>query len=283
MAKITIDKNNKEDKTTLFLYKTFLGRLILKLLTLRIFSKIAGWFLSSYFSKFFIKKFIIKNNINMEDYEEENYRSFNDFFIRKIKQGTRNIDKNGLISPCDSKLSVYKIDENSKFLIKNTYYKVNDLINDSISNEYLNGYALIFRLCVDDYHRYSYIDNGTKPKNIYIKGILHTVRPIALENYNIYKQNSREWTVLHTENYGDVIQVEVGALMVGKIINHHEVYNFKKGEEKGYFKFGGSTIVLLFKENTININKNILDSSHKNIETVVKLGEKIGTKKISKL
>lgn len=273
-------KNNKEDKTTLFLYNTILGRLLLKILTLRIISKIGGLFLSSSLSKIFIKKFIRKNNINMSDYENIKYKSFNDFFIRKIKSNKRpiNTDKNTLISPCDAKLSYYKINENSMFKIKNSYYSINDLIKNDISKEYINGYALIFRLCVDDYHRYSYIDNGTKEDNQYIKGVLHTVRPIALNNYNIYKTNSREWTVLITDNFNDVIEIEVGALMVGKIINHHKKHTFKKGEEKGYFKFGGSTIVLLFKENTIKIKKDILNNSLNNIETIVKLGETIGNK-----
>lgn len=273
-------KNNKEDKTTLFLYNTILGRLLLKILTLRIISKIGGLFLSSSLSKIFIKKFIRKNNINMSDYENIKYKSFNDFFIRKIKSNKRpiNTDKNTLISPCDAKLSYYKINENSMFKIKDSYYSINDLIKNDISKEYINGYALIFRLCVDDYHRYSYIDNGTKEDNQYIKGVLHTVRPIALNNYNIYKTNSREWTVLITDNFNDVIEIEVGALMVGKIINHHKKHTFKKGEEKGYFKFGGSTIVLLFKENTIKIKKDILNNSLNNIETIVKLGETIGNK-----
>lgn len=273
-------KNNKEDKTTLFLYNTILGRLLLKILTLRIISKIGGLFLSSSLSKIFIKGFIRKNNINMSDYENIKYKSFNDFFIRKIKSNKRpiNTDKNTLISPCDAKLSYYKINENSMFKIKDSYYSINDLIKNDISKEYINGYALIFRLCVDDYHRYSYIDNGTKEDNQYIKGVLHTVRPIALNNYNIYKTNSREWTVLITDNFNDVIEIEVGALMVGKIINHHKKHTFKKGEEKGYFKFGGSTIVLLFKENTIKIKKDILNNSLNNIETIVKLGETIGNK-----
>ena len=65
---------------------------------------------------------------------------------------------------------------------------------------------------------------------------------------------------------------------MGRIKNHHQNYSFKKGEEKGYFEFGGSTIVLLFKKDTITIDKDILDNSKDNIETIVKYGEKIGKK-----
>ncbi|MDD2518598.1 MAG: phosphatidylserine decarboxylase [Bacilli bacterium] len=273
-------KKNKEDKYILFFYNTIIGRLLLKILTLNIISKIVGLFLSTRLSKFLIKRFIKKNNINMNDYENVKYNSFNDFFIRQIKTEKRpiNYKENVLISPCDSRLLVYNINEQNIFNIKNSYYNIYDLINNDISKAYYNGYALIFRLCVDDYHRYCYIDSGIKCNNNYIKGVLHTVRPVALDKYNVYKTNSREWTILKTKNFDNVIQIEVGALCVGKIVNHHQKYSFKKGEEKGYFKFGGSTIVLLFKENTIKIDKEILNNSLNNIETIVKLGEKIGNK-----
>ena len=273
---------NKEDKLTLFLYNNVLGRFLLKILTLKFISYLGGLFLSSRISMIFINGFIKKNNINMSDYPNVRYTSFNDFFTRKIIIDARkiNLDKNILISPSDAKLSVYKINNDSKFLIKNSYYDLKELINNKKAKEYINGYICIFRLDVTDYHRYCYIDSGTKEKNNYIKGVFHTVRPIATSKYNIYKQNTRSWTVLKTDNFDDVIQVEVGAMMVGKIINHHETYQFKKGEEKGYFKFGGSTICLLFKNNIVKIDNDIVYNSKNNIETIVKYGEKIGNRLI---
>ena len=271
----------KEDKTTLFLYNTLVGRVILKIITLKIISKIVGFYLNSKLSRKIIPNFIKKNKIDMTDYEEVNYKSFNDFFARNIKKEARVLDQNKkvLISPCDAKLSVYNITDNSEFIIKGSPYKIKDLLNSDLANDYLNGYICIFRLCVDDYHRYAYIDDGYKSKNTYINGVLHTVRPIALNRYNIYHQNAREWTILHTKNFDDVIQVEVGALMVGKIVNLHQNHTFKKGEEKGYFEFGGSTICLLFKDKTIKIDEDILKNTKNEIETIVKLGEKIGKKR----
>ena len=287
VSKINIRHTNKiieikEDKTTLFLYKTFIGRIILKIITLRLISKIIGLFLSTRLSKFIISIIIKKNNIDMSEYVETKYKSFNDFFTRNIKQEKRNIElnKNILISPCDANLSVYRINKDNKFNIKGSSYSINELLKDNISKDYLNGYICIFRLCVDNYHHYCYIDNGYKSANNYIQGILHTVRPIALKKYNIYHQNSREWSILHTENFGDVIQIEIGALLVGKIVNHHSNYQFQKGEEKGYFEYGGSTICLLFKKNTIRIEDDILNNTKNDIETTVKYGERIG-KKIS--
>jgi len=282
-----IEKTKREtcseglNKSLSFLYKTRMGRTCLKVLVKPSVSKISGNFLNTGLSSKMIKRFVRKNNINLSDYENRKFSSYNDFFTRKIAEGKRNIDmdKNAFISPCDSKLSVYRINNDTTFKIKDSYYTVSDLLdNNEIYKEYINGICLIFRLSVDDYHRYCYIDNGTKSPNTFIQGELHTVQPIALEKYNIYKRNSREYTVLHTENFGDVIQIEVGALIVGKIVNHHQVHSFKKGEEKGMFEFGGSTIVLLVKEDTVNIDEEIIENTMRGLETIVKYGERIGTK-----
>lgn len=157
-------------------------------------------------------------------------------------------------------------------------YRISDLLkNDFIARRYDGGYCFIYRLEVDDYHRYCYIDDGTKTDNIFIKGELHTVNPIALKKYNVYKRNSREYTILHTDNFGDVVHMEVGALCVGKICNHHNEYYFSKGEEKGMFQFGGSTIVQIFEKNKIIPDKDIIINSKNGFETIVHYGEKTGT------
>lgn len=277
--KILIEK--KDGQLITFLYRNFLGRLLLKIISAPIISNIVAKILNDRLSIFFIKGFVKKNNINLSEYEDKKYISYNDFFTRKIKSAYRPINENKsvFISPCDSKLSVYKINEASVFKIKNSLYKLEDLLNDKkLASRYKDGYCLIFRLCVDDYHRYCYIDSGTKGKNKVIKGKLYTVRPIALENYNIYKENSREYTILETNNFGSITQIEVGATLVGKIKNHHQKYKFSKGEEKGYFEFGGSTIVLLVEKDKVKLEKEILNNTKNGYETVVKYGEKIGIK-----
>ena len=150
----------------------------------------------------------------MDDYEEKKYHSFNDFFTRKVKSKKRpiNTNKNILISPCDAKLKVYPIEANALFNIKNSIYRVKDLINDeSLIKKFLNGYVFVFRLCVDDYHHYSYIDDGYQDGNHFINGVLNTVRPIAVDSKPIFIQNQREWTLLHTKNFGDILDIEVGA------------------------------------------------------------------------
>lgn len=266
----------KEDKINLFLYNTTLGRIILKIIVNPFISKIVGYFQETKLSAITIRKFIKKNNINIEEYENKKYKSFNEFFTRKIKKDKRKIDKKKevLISPCDGKLMVYKLNKENTFKVKHSYYTIEELIGEKISG-YENGYALIFRLCVDDYHRYIFIDDGIKGKSKNIKGKLHTVRPIAINKYKVFSQNERTITMLHTTNFDDLIQIEVGALMVGKIINNNKI-KFKKGEEKGYFKFGASTIIILI--NNVKIDEDIINNSQNNIETIVKLGEKIGIK-----
>ncbi len=271
--------NEKQGQLLKKLYGTADGRRLLKFLTLPIVSMAAGDFMNSIFSKPLIRPFILKNHIDTSQYQMRNFHSYNQFFTRRIKPDKRPIDfaPSHLISPCDSKLSVYEIDEHSIFRIKESMYRVSDLLrNDFLARRFIGGYCMIFRLEVDDYHRYCYIDNGTKTGNTFIRGELHTVNPIALRRYNIYKRNSREYTVLHTENFGDVVQVEVGAMLVGKIKNHHKEHSFSRGEEKGMFEFGGSTIVLLVEKGRITPDADLLKNTSEGYETVVKYGEKIG-------
>lgn len=274
-----ITTNEKQNKVLDRLYNTADGRRLLKILTRPLISKIAGDFMDSVFSKPLIKRFIRNNNIDTSQYVMKRFRSYNDFFTRKVKPEKRPIDFDPahLISPCDSKLSVYPIDDKSIFRIKGSMYRVSDLVrNKFLARRYLGGWCMIFRLEVDDYHRYCYIDDGIKTGNTFIRGELHTVNPVALKRYNIYKRNSREYTILHTENFGDAVQVEVGAMMVGRIKNHHTEYRFRKGEEKGMFLFGGSTVVLLFEKGRVRPDKDILINTEEGYETVVKYGERIG-------
>ena len=274
-----IASNDKQEYLLKKLYGTVDGRILLKFLTEPIISMMVGDYMNSVFSKPLIKPFIKRNNIDTSQYLMRNFRSYNQFFTRRIKPERRPIDydPSHLISPCDSKLSIYEIDRRSIFRIKNSLYRVNDLLkNDFLARRFVGGYCMIFRLEVDDYHRYCYIDNGTKTGNTFIRGELHTVNPIALRRYNIYKRNSREYTVLHTENFGDVVQIEVGAMLVGKIRNLHSEHSFARGEEKGMFEFGGSTIVLLFEKGKVTPDRDLLKNTAEGFETVVKFGEKIG-------
>lgn len=284
MIYISRERNSKENIITKsgrsldFFYSTFIGRLLLRIVITKPISNLGALYMNSRFSKIKINRFIDKNDINTFEYDDKKYKSYNDFFTRKVISCKRPImsNKNTLISPCDGRVLAYTINDDLTLKIKNSYYSINTLVEKDIMDEYKNGIALVFRLSTDNYHRYCYIDSGTKGRNYHIKGVFHTVQPISLKNYNFFKTNSREYTVLNTNNFDKVIQVEIGALMVGRIKNNHEEYEYKKGEEKGYFEFGGSTIVLLFKKGVISLDNDILENSNEDIETIVKYGEKIG-------
>ncbi|WP_034537959.1 phosphatidylserine decarboxylase [Carnobacterium inhibens] len=275
--------NNKRSlsQVTLFLYQTPLGRLLLKGLISVPVSNYAGIFLNSPYSKWLIKGFINNNKINMKEFIKKDYTSFNDFFTREINLKFRTIDRSPfhLISPCDGRLSIYKIDKNSTLNIKSSTYTLDELVqNESIAEEYNNGYCLVFRLEASDYHRYHFIDDGNQEENIVINGVLHSVQPIAIHKYPVFKQNSRSYTIMQTSHFGKVIQMEVGALLVGKIRNYYQKKRFLRGSEKGHFEFGGSTIILLFKDQCIQLNDDIILNSCNDLETVVKMGEHIGSK-----
>ena len=277
-----IEGADGQDRLLAALYGCAAGRLLLKPLTAPGLSRLAGRFLSTKLSCVFIKPFIKSNRIDMSQFEPVEYASYNDFFSRRIREEARTVDMDPkhLISPADSKLTALPVTENGRFTLKHTEYTVGSLLKDpALSAEYVDGWALIFRLTVDDYHRYCYAFDAEKGENVVIPGRLHTVNPIANDFFPIYKENAREYTILRTERFGDVIAMEVGALMVGKIVNHHGAATVRRGQEKGYFQFGGSTVVLLLKKDTAVLDSDILENSRQGIETVVKFGEKIGVAK----
>lgn len=266
-------------KSVVFLCSSPFGRFLYNLTLFLQIPKIMGAFLRSPLSKFFIKGFVKKNNIDMSAFNDVKFKSFNDFFTRKDNSRKLELSSETLISPCDSALSVFNIEENSTFKIKGFDYTLKDFFEtDEFEKTFSGGNALIFRLAATDYHRYCYIDSGSLEKNHFLKGKLYSVQPVCCRTFKVYTKNRRSWTILHTQNFGDVAQVEVGAFSVGGIKNHHENYSFSKGEEKGYFDLHGSTIVMLFRKNTIKLDEEILAQTVNGKETTVKYGQPIGKK-----
>lgn len=277
---ITIEDSG-QDRLLYWMYNSPVGRKILKNLIKPGISQAAGWLLNQRWSKILIQPFIRKNHIDMSLYEEKDYKSYNDFFVRQIRKESRPIerDENVLISPCDGKLSVYPIEEGSRFKIKNTDYTLESLLHSKkLAEKYQGGYVCIFRLTVDDYHRFCYVDNGRKSGNYHIPGVFHTVNPAANDVCPIYKENTREFSLLKSEHFKTVLMMEVGALMVGRIVNHQEEGYVTRGTEKGNFEFGGSTVILILQKNAVNLEENILQNTQNGYETIVKMGEGIGRK-----
>lgn len=263
-----------------FLYDTALGRLVLKPLSSRTVSRVCGSFLDSKASKPLIKRFVKKYDIDLSEYENEDYKSFNAFFTRRINPAARPIDAEpaSLIAPCDGFLSAYRITENTVIPVKQSRYTISSLLGgDPVARKFLNGICLVYRLCVDNYHRYCYLDSGKNVRKAFIKGRLHTVRPIALERLPVFTENCREYTVMKTDNFGEVVQIEVGAMLVGKIRNH-QVSRFSRGDEKGMFLYGGSTVIILLQDGSAHIPEDVFRSTEEGLEIPIKMGQKIGQK-----
>jgi phosphatidylserine decarboxylase len=273
------EEYSAQDRFLEFLYQHVAGRILLKPLVSPAVSRLLGMFLDSEASAFLIPPFIRSYSVRMSDYEPKKYKSYNDFFKRKLRPGARNIEKQAdiFISPCDSRLSVYKICDNGRFFIKHTEYTVESLLRDkTLANAYRGGYLWIFRLCVDDYHHYIYVDDGRVSSSRHISGVFHTVNPVANDYFPIYKENTREYSLLFSKHFGRVLQMEVGALLVGKIENKKGRKQVTKGEEKGNFAFGGSTIILMTQEGKVLPDEDLIRNSNLEIETKVKLGECVG-------
>ena len=274
-----------EDKQTQIvqkLYTTVFGRFLLRILIRPRVSKLAGAFMDSRLSKIMIPGFIKKNNIDLSCYEKTekaNYRSFNDFFIRRIKPELRPVamEWDALISPCDGRLSVEEISMDSRFQVKGRSYTMDELIRDEdLAAQYDGGTLLLFRLTVSDYHRYHYPDSGMKSDNTHIDGVFHTVHPIAVESRWIYSENEREYFILHSDNFDDMLMIQVGALLVGRICNQHEKAVVQRGQTAGWFEYGGSTVILCLKRGVAEIFPEIQEAARK-AEVRVKMGQRIGT------
>ena len=300
---------------TRFLYETALGRTVLRAATRPWLSKAAGAFLSSPLSRPLIKGFVKNNGIDLSECESTDFACFNDCFTRKLRAGMRPIDPDpsALISPCDGLLSAYRIEDGLVIPVKQSRYSVADLLGASadvpaeekerrktLADFFEGGLCLVFRLRVQDYHRYAFFDGGYAEAPYKIPGRLHTVRPIALRNVPVFTENSREVTLMESDAFGTAAQIEVGALMVGKIDNYPVCAaggdgpqsapadgsqkvradapiktRIEKGAEKGRFLFGGSTIILLLQKDRSDGLSEPLKATSEGIETPVKLGQNI--------
>ena len=263
-----------------FLYKTVPGRLLLKPLTARGLSKLSGRLMDTGLSKVLIKPFVKSSGIDTSEYDLSQVKSFNTFFYRPVLPGMRPVceDPDTFIAPCDGLLTAIPIKDDTVLHVKQSEFSVSGLLRSrKLAEKYKDGMCLVFRLCVDNYHRYAYAESGVKSRNRFIEGVLHTVRPVALEERPVFTENCREYCLIKTEKFGTLVQMEVGAMLVGKISNDNMGEGpVKRGAEKGHFEYGGSTIIVLLRRGTAEIREDILQASKEGIETPVKLGEAIG-------
>lgn len=268
-----------------WLYYNPIGQLSLEAMVKRKF--ISHWYgqeMDHASSKEKINDFVAEYQIDMSDFQEKEYESFNDFFYRKLKPESRPINNDSLVivSPADGKILVYPNITNTDFIIKGYQFNVLEFLeNDSLADHFNNASLMIIRLCPTDYHRYHFPVNGNITLEKKLKGDYYSVSPIALKKkVELITMNKREFTIIESPVFGSVLMMEVGATMVGSMIRTYKDSLVDKGEEKGYFKFGGSTVVLLFQESMLEIDQDLIDNSAKGIETEVKMGEQVALRLI---
>ncbi|MGL4854629.1 MAG: archaetidylserine decarboxylase, partial [Lentisphaeria bacterium] len=182
-------------------------------------------------------------------------------------------DENELCSPADGRILVYpNVNENTLFPVKGAESRLADLCGEKMDN-FIGGDVAVVRLCPADYHRFHFPCDGKIIKHYKVKGQYHSVNPVALKEIdNVFVRNKREVTILESK-FGKIGYIEVGAFGVAGIEQTYSTVEVNKMDEKGYFKFGGSTVVLLFEPGRIEFCQDLLDKSSDGIEVLVKVGQ----------
>lgn len=276
-----------------FLYTSVAGQQLGGVFTNKYFSKVYGAFQDMPSSHKKVRPFIEKFNIPIDDYEagtrpaldpRDSYKTFNEFFIRRFKMGKRNFvsEPNRMAAFAEARYVGFdNINDKEVYPVKGSFLKAKDLVgNEQVAKMFEGGPLLIARLCPVDYHRYHYPDNGKVLDNFRIPGAYDSVNPFALKYKNqIFIKNERHVSILETENFGKLAYIEVGAICVGKIIQSHRWNKpFMRGEEKGYFLFGGSTVVLLGEKGKWKPSQDITANTARGIETYLHIGTEVATK-----
>lgn len=266
-------------------FQKIMGKYLAALLAcFPLFSRFVGWWQKQSWTKKKILPFINEHKIDAQEFLEEPsaFASFNDFFIRKLKPSARPIceKENVAVIPADGRYLFYPdIKEADGFVIKNKKFSIEKLLLDSrLAEIYDAGSMVIARLCPSDYHRFHFPCACIPGPSRLINGALWSVNPWALQhNFAIFTENKRVVTTLETDLFGPVIYIEVGAKAVGTIHQTYKPGSFcSKGAEKGYFSFGGSTLILLFKPNTIQFDADLITASTDHIEIKCLLGQSMG-------
>lgn len=267
-----------------FLYLNPFGRILAHFLAGNpLFSRFYGWLQNFTFTRRKIAPFVKKFGIDSSEFElpMEAYPNFNAFFTRKLKKEARPLG-NGLIAPADGRYLFYEnLEECDSFVVKGKKFVLNKLIEDEkLAKNYLKGSMVIIRLCPSDYHRFHFPCDCIPSEPRLINGPLYSVNPIAIKQWiDLFTMNKRMITQLKTQEYGNILFIEVGATCVGSI---HQTYTpgipYKKGDEKGYFSFGGSSIILLFQPGKIQIDSQLLTNSSQFLETLCLFGQTLENK-----
>ena len=262
-----------------FLYGTAPGRLLLRGLTRPWFSRLGGWVLDRRVSALAVGPFIRAHGIDMSQCEKRSFSSFNDFFTRRLVPGARPVDGDpaALISPCDGRLTVWPVEEDGRFPVKGVEYTLSELLRDqALAERFRGGLLWLFRLSPEHYHRYIWPADGVPGPTTAIPGVYHTVQPLEKGQRAVYRENTRQFLLLDAP-FGKLLMMEVGALLVGRIVDLPAQGPVMRGQEKGYFAFGGSTVILLTEKGAAAPRTDIAAASAMGRETDVLQGQRVGT------
>lgn len=265
-----------------FLYYKPLGKLSLELLVKRKFlSSCYGRLMNCKRSKKKIAPFVEKYGINMDEVPGNiaNFTSFNEFFYRTLKPKARPIGKY-FVSPADGKILAFKeVKALSNFFVKGQPFTIAEFLkNKQLAKKYEEASLILVRLAPEDYHRFHFPYAGRASAMHRVTGTYYSVSPYAVrQNFGkIFCENKRQYTLLSTADKGDLLICPVGATMVGTIKATYKPNTpVAKGEEMGYFTFGGSSVLVLVEKARISIDQDLLDNTANGLETSVLMGEKI--------
>ena len=248
------------------------------------FSRWYGWRMSQPASKARIRPFIRKYKLDEEEFDSdpEGFRSFNEFFSRKLKPDARPIEQENAVAvfPADGRhLGVQDLSANLGFYVKGQKFDLPKLFqSEELAGRFRKGSLIISRLCPVDYHRFHAPVSGKISEARLINGSLFSVNPIALrKRLSVFWDNKRYLCMIDSDYHGKVAQFIVGATCVGSAtFTFSQNQRVKKGEELGYFSFGGSSVLTLFEKDRLRISEDVQQHSQANIETYAKMGEEMG-------
>lgn len=267
-----------------FFYDSGVGRLLTDTLLIESpLSTLYGWYNDSGWSRRKIRPFVRELEIPLEEVDGAvaDFACFNDFFARRLKPEARpqDPDPSVLISPCDARTYVHDaIDGDTLLPVKGARVPLAELLRDgSMAERYHGGGAVVFRLCPSDYHRFHFPADGLAGPTVSISGIYHSVSPFALEKgIDIFCRNHRHVMELATERFGRIALIDVAAICVGRIRQTYSPGPVRRGDEKGYFKFGGSTTILLSEPGRVRWDADLIGNTDDGLETLVKVGTRLG-------
>lgn len=266
-------------------YENPVGRLFVWLLVRRaFFSRWYGYKMKKPESALRVLPFISKYGVDVDEFAKSpfDYKTFNEFFHRGLKPEARPIAAGDRVAalPADGRhLAFPDIDAATGFYVKGVKFSLHDLLIDAeLSAKFAGGAMLISRLCPVDYHRFHFPVGGVPGESKLIEGYLYSVSPLALRRRLRYLiENKRVVTRVESPVFGTVALVEVGATNVGSIQQSYVPGRaVAKGEEKGFFAFGGSCVITLFERGRIRFDADLVTQSGQQIETYARMGDRLG-------